>query len=87
MPNLKVFYFVGLSVLSLSAAISNEIFDLVYKSCPSALKKAGEDDINPLCIAALKNDKELFFKLIKLGLDYSKASKWYIFFIPGMIVY
>lgn len=72
---MKIFCFVGLSVLSLAAAISTKMFDLVYKSCPSALKKAGEDDINPLCIAALKNDKELFFKLIELGLDYTKASK------------
>lgn len=64
-----------MSVLSLACAISNEMFDLLYNNCPSALEYASHDDINPLCIAALKRDRELFFKLIHLGLDVNKASK------------
>lgn len=44
--------------------------------CPSALEHASHDDINPLCNAALKNDRKLFFKLIHLGLDVNKASEY-----------
>ncbi|XP_011502324.1 PREDICTED: uncharacterized protein LOC105365777 isoform X2 [Ceratosolen solmsi marchali] len=39
-----------------------------------ALEYAAHDDINPLCVAALKNDKELFFKLIHLNLDLHRAN-------------
>ena len=63
-----------MSVLSLASAISNDMFDLIYKSCPKALQYALHDDINPMCIAALKNDKTLFFKLIQFGVDVSEAS-------------
>ncbi|XP_058790968.1 uncharacterized protein LOC131664115 isoform X2 [Phymastichus coffea] len=72
--NVNDFSFLGMSVLSLACAISNEMFDLLYNNCPSALEYASHDDINPLCIAALKNDRELFFKLVHLGLDVNKAN-------------
>ena len=62
-------------MLTLSCAISSKMFDLVYTSCPSALEYAAHDDIDPLCVAALKNDKKLFFKLINLGLEVNKASE------------
>ncbi|XP_003425962.1 ankyrin repeat and SAM domain-containing protein 6-like [Nasonia vitripennis] len=68
------FSFLGLSVISLACAISKEMFDLLYNSCPEALEYAAHDDINPLCVAALKNDKELFFHLVALGLDVRKAN-------------
>ena len=62
----------GTSILD---AISTEMFDILYKHCPLALEYAGHDDINPLCIAAMKNDKEIFFKLVDLGLDVKNSSK------------
>ncbi|XP_011502323.1 PREDICTED: uncharacterized protein LOC105365777 isoform X1 [Ceratosolen solmsi marchali] len=68
------FSFLGMSILSLACAISGDMFELIYKSCPSALEYAAHDDINPLCVAALKNDKELFFKLIHLNLDLHRAN-------------
>ncbi|KAL7296516.1 hypothetical protein TKK_0009950 [Trichogramma kaykai] len=68
------FSFLGLSVLSLACAISEKMFDLVYKNDPGALENAAHDDINPLCVAALKNDKNLFFKLISLGLKVDTAN-------------
>lgn len=67
-----------MSVLSLAAASSIEMFKLVYDACPTALNYAAHDDVNPLCVAALKNDKELFFELINLGLNASKASKIFV---------
>ncbi|KAJ8672485.1 hypothetical protein QAD02_003744 [Eretmocerus hayati] len=68
------FSFLGMSVLSLSCAISVKMFDLLYHKCPSALEYAAQDDFNPLCVAALKNDKKLFLKLIDLGLNVHKAN-------------
>ena len=70
-----------MSVLSLACAISEEMFDLVYNNYPPALEYAAHDDINPLCVAVLKNDKELFFKLISLGIDIHKASEVLKYFI------
>ncbi|XP_015588126.1 uncharacterized protein LOC107264413 [Cephus cinctus] len=68
--------YLGMSVLGLAAAISEEMFDIIYKACPSALQIAANDDISPLCIAAMKNDKHFFFKLLSLGLDPKKANEY-----------
>lgn len=67
-----------MSTLSLAAAANKEIFDLVCKKNPSLLLALENDDIPPLCIAAMKNDKELFFRLLELGADASKDSKNFI---------
>lgn len=64
-----------MSVLGLAAAISKEMFETVYNACPDALTNAANDDITPLCVAAMKNDKELFFRLLELGMPLSTASK------------
>lgn len=68
--------YLGMSVLSIASAISQEMFQTIYKNCPSALLNAAHDDISPLCVAALKNDKDLFFSLIDMGLDVSKANEY-----------
>ncbi|KAG7199594.1 hypothetical protein KM043_014199 [Ampulex compressa] len=68
--------FLGMSVLSLAAAISDEMFETVYSFCPTALLHTVNDDITPLCIAAMKNDKDLFFKLLSRGLEVSKANEY-----------
>lgn len=68
-------HLLGMSVLSLSCAISTDMFDLLYNNYPTALEYAAYDDINPLCVALLKNDEELFFKLIHYGLSVSEASE------------
>lgn len=64
-----------MSVLGLATAISKEMFDTVYNACPNALANAATDDISPLCVAVMKNDKELFFKLLELGMPLSSASE------------
>jgi len=64
-----------MSVLGLAAAISKKMFETVYNACPDALADAANDDITPLCIAAMKNDKELFFRLLELGMPLSTDSK------------
>lgn len=64
-----------MSVLGLAAAINTKMFETVYDACPSALANAINDDISPLCVAAMKNDKELFFRLLKLVASTSDASK------------
>lgn len=64
-----------MSVFGLAAAINKDMFETVYEACPSALLNSANDDITPLCIAAMKNDKDLFFRLIELGFDVSKSSK------------
>lgn len=64
-----------MSVLGLAAAINKEMFEIVYEACPSALSNSINDDITPLCIAAMRNDKDLFFRLLELGFDVSKSSK------------
>lgn len=68
-------WFVGMSVFGLAAAINKTMFETVYDACPAALLNSLNDDITPLCIAAMKNDKNLFFKLLELGFDVSKNSK------------
>ncbi|KAK2582375.1 hypothetical protein KPH14_004705 [Odynerus spinipes] len=68
--------YLGISVLSIASAISKEMFQTIYKNCPSALSNATHDDISPLCVAALKNDKDLFFSLVDMGLDISKANEY-----------
>lgn len=70
-----------MSVVGIACAISKEMLQMIYEICPSTLTNAMNDDINPLCIAALKNDKDLFFSLIDMGLDVSKASKLSYFLI------
>ena len=78
--NMYIYWFVGMSVFGLAAAINKTMFETVYDACPTALLNSLNDDITPLCIAAMKNDKNLFFKLIELGFDVSKNSKiLYIF--------
>lgn len=68
-------YYTGMPILGLAAAISKEMFETVYNACPDALANTASDDISPLCIAAMKNDKELFFKLLELGMPLSSASE------------
>lgn len=64
----------GMSALGLAAAISKEMFETVYNACPDALANTVNDDITPLCVAAMKNDKELFLRLLELGMPSSTAS-------------
>ncbi|XP_011695486.1 PREDICTED: ankyrin repeat and SAM domain-containing protein 3-like isoform X3 [Wasmannia auropunctata] len=59
--------YLGMSALGLAAAISKEMFETVYNACPEALANTANDDITPLCVAAMKNDKELFLRLLKSG--------------------
>ncbi|XP_076632884.1 uncharacterized protein LOC143347540 [Colletes latitarsis] len=68
--------YLGMSVLGLSAAINLDMFETVYQACPSALLNSTNDDITPLCIAAMKNDKKLFFKLLELGFEVSKSNEY-----------
>ncbi|XP_031842070.1 uncharacterized protein LOC116431160 isoform X2 [Nomia melanderi] len=68
--------YLGMSVLGLAAAIDANMFQTVYEACPSALLNSMHDDITPLCIAAMKNDKELFFKLLDLGFEISKINEY-----------
>ncbi|KAF7382844.1 hypothetical protein HZH66_013246 [Vespula vulgaris] len=68
--------YLGMSVVGIACAISKEMLQMIYEICPSTLINAVNDDISPLCIAALKNDKDLFFSLIDMGLDVSKANEY-----------
>ncbi|XP_014484234.1 PREDICTED: uncharacterized protein LOC106749372 isoform X2 [Dinoponera quadriceps] len=68
--------YLGMSVLGLAAAISRRMFETVYDACPTALANTANDDISPLCVAAMKNDKELFFKLLELGASLSDANEY-----------
>ncbi|CAD1480967.1 unnamed protein product, partial [Heterotrigona itama] len=70
--NINESTYLGMSVFGLAAAINKTMFETVYEACPAALLNSLNDDITPLCIAAMKNDKNLFFKLIELGFDVSK---------------
>jgi hypothetical protein len=72
-----------MSLFGLAAAISKEMFETVYNACPDALVNAANDDINPLCIAAMKNDKQLFFRLLELGIPLSTASKTIFHLYPA----
>lgn len=65
-----------MSAIGLSTAIGKEMFELIYEASPSALEIAAKDEVCPLSITAMKNDKDLFFRLLELGLDVSKASKF-----------
>ncbi|KAG5346382.1 ANK3 protein, partial [Acromyrmex charruanus] len=66
--------YLGMSVLGLAAAISKEMFETVYNACPDALANTANDDITPLCVAAMKNDKELFLRLLELGMPSSTTN-------------
>ncbi|XP_076280676.1 uncharacterized protein LOC143209200 isoform X2 [Lasioglossum baleicum] len=68
--------YLGMSVLGLAAAIDATMFQIVYEACPSALMNCMHDDITPLCIAAMKNDKRLFFQLLRLGFEVSKINEY-----------
>ncbi|XP_015181522.1 PREDICTED: ankyrin repeat and EF-hand domain-containing protein 1-like, partial [Polistes dominula] len=68
--------YLGMSVIGIASAINKEMLQLIYEICPSILKNAENDDITPLCIAALKNDKDMFFSLVDMGLDVSKANEY-----------
>ena len=57
------------------------MFEIVYEACPSALEYAKRDSVGPLCVAAMKNDKELFFRLVELGLKVSEAGIYIFFFL------
>lgn len=59
-----------MSVLGLAAAINEEMFETVYNARPEALMNTINDDITPLCVAAMKNDKELFLKILKLNTSF-----------------
>ncbi|XP_043794090.1 uncharacterized protein LOC122715738 [Apis laboriosa] len=74
--NINESTYLGMSIFGLAAAINKDMFDIVYEACPSALLNTLNDDITPLCIAAMKNDKNLFFKLIELGFDVSKSNEY-----------
>ncbi|EGI61426.1 Ankyrin-3 [Acromyrmex echinatior] len=66
--------YLGMSVLGLAAAISKEMFETVYNACPDALANTANDDITPLCVAAMKNDKELFLRLLELDMPSSTTN-------------
>ncbi|XP_043580758.1 LOW QUALITY PROTEIN: uncharacterized protein LOC122566896 [Bombus pyrosoma] len=66
----------GMSVFGLAAAINKDMFETIYEACPSALLNSLHDDVTPLCIAAMKNDKNLFFRLIELGFNVSKSNDY-----------
>lgn len=51
------------------------MFEIVHKACPSLLKSSTNDDVTPLCVAAMRNDKELFFRILDLGLGAKDESK------------
>ena len=64
-----------MSAIGLATAVGKEMFEVVYKACPSALELTYRDEVCPLSITAMKNDKDMFFRLLELGFDLSKASK------------
>ncbi|XP_029155537.1 uncharacterized protein LOC114928480 [Nylanderia fulva] len=68
--------YLGMSVLGLAAAINKKMFETVYNACPNALANATNDDITPLCVVAMKNDKELFFRLLELGMPLSTDNEY-----------
>ncbi|XP_012147126.2 uncharacterized protein LOC100877107 isoform X1 [Megachile rotundata] len=74
--NINESTYLGISVLGLAAAINKDMFEIVYEACPSALSNSINDDINPLCIAAMKNDKDLFFRLLDIGFEVSKSNEY-----------
>ncbi|CAK9830629.1 Ankyrin repeat and SAM domain-containing protein 6 [Anthophora retusa] len=68
--------YLGMSVFGLAVAINKDMFETVYEACPSALLNSVNDDISPLCIAAMKNDKDLFFRLMELGFNVHKRNEY-----------
>ncbi|EZA58292.1 hypothetical protein DMN91_006004 [Ooceraea biroi] len=68
--------YLGMSVLGLAAASGKEMFETVFNACPDSLMNAADDDISPLCVAAMKNDKQLFFRLLELGVPLSTANEY-----------
>ncbi|XP_017876132.2 uncharacterized protein LOC108622627 [Ceratina calcarata] len=78
--------YLGMSIIGLAAAINKDMFEILYEACPAALLKSIDDDITPLCIAAMKNDKNLFFRLIELGFDVSKNNNYTDIMIKQSIV-
>ncbi|XP_033317487.1 uncharacterized protein LOC117215182 [Bombus bifarius] len=58
-------------VFGLAAAIIKDMFETIYEACPSALLNSLNDDVTPLCIAAMKDDKNLFFRFIESGFNVS----------------
>ena len=64
-----------MSTIGLATAVGKEMFETVYKFYPSALEMATLDEVCPLGIASMNNDKDLFFRLLELGSDPSKSSK------------
>ncbi|XP_078048277.1 uncharacterized protein LOC144475837 [Augochlora pura] len=68
--------YLGMSVLGLAAAIDVDMFQTVYEACPAALQNCMHDDITPLCIAAMRNDKNLFFQLLNLGFKISRINDY-----------
>nr|XP_033328614.1 ankyrin repeat domain-containing protein 36B-like [Megalopta genalis] len=74
--NINESTYLGMSVLGLAAAIDKDMFQTVYEACPSALQNCMHDDITPLCVAAMRNDKDLFFQLLSLGFEISKINEY-----------
>ena len=70
-----------MSTLSIAAAASIELFDHMYARYPAELSNTANDDFSPLCIAAMKNDKRLFDKILKLGVSLNTASNNFLFLI------
>ncbi|XP_046607352.1 uncharacterized protein LOC124298852 isoform X1 [Neodiprion virginianus] len=66
--------YLGTSILTLAAGISHEMFETIYKAHTSMLANSVHDDVTPLCVAAMRNDKKLFFKLLSLGLKVEDES-------------
>ncbi|XP_046736718.1 uncharacterized protein LOC124405669 isoform X2 [Diprion similis] len=66
--------YLGTSILTLAAGISHEMFEVIYKAHPSMLANSVHDDVTPLCVAATRNDKKLFFKLLSLGMKIEDES-------------
>lgn len=78
--------YLGMSVIGLAASINKDMFEIVYEACPMALSKSIDDDITPLCIAAMKNDRNLFFRLLDLGFDITKNNNYTDIMIKQSVV-
>ncbi|XP_012274896.1 uncharacterized protein LOC105696760 [Orussus abietinus] len=68
--------YLGMSVIGLATAIGKEMLEIVSNACPVLLKNVVHEDITPLCIAALKNDKELFFTISRHHFDISIENEY-----------
>lgn len=67
--------FTGTSTLALATAMGKPLFESIYYAHPEAVTKTSLDDVSPMCVAAMLNDKDSFMKLQELGIDPSIASK------------